>query len=66
MLPDKFKTLMKFNPMAHFINAYRNVFYYKSHPEFSSLFFVLCLSILILIIGYNIFNKLEKGFAEEV
>ncbi len=66
MLPDKFRKIMNFNPMAHFINAYRDVFYYKTSPNLSSLFFIFCLSIIVLIIGYSVFKKLEKGFAEEV
>ena len=66
MLPDKFKMVMKFNPMAHFINAYRNIFYYKTNPDLISLVFIFCFSIIALLIGYSIFNRLEKGFAEEV
>ena len=66
MLPDKFRQLLMFNPMAHFINQYRNIFYYKAMPDFLSMLFMLCLSIIMLVIGYCIFKKLEKGFAEEV
>ena len=66
MLPDKFKMLMNYNPMAHFINAYRNIFYYKTNPDLYSLIFIFCFSLIILIVGYSVFNKLEKGFAEEV
>ena len=66
MLPEKFRNLLFFNPMAHFVNQYRNIFYYKTHPDFTSLIFMLSLSILFLLIGYVIFQKLEKGFAEEV
>ena len=66
MLPDKFRQLLIFNPMANFISMYRNIFYYKIHPEFSSLILMLLISIIVFIFGYSIFKKLEKGFAEEV
>lgn len=66
MLPGKFQKLLNFNPMTHFINQYRNIFYYKTNPDFSSMLFIFILSLVILVIGYNIFKKLEKGFAEEV
>lgn len=66
MLPDKFKMILNFNPMAHFITQYRNIFYYKTSPDFYSILLMLFLSIIMLIIGYFTFNKLEKGFAEEV
>ena len=66
MLPERFRSLLFFNPMAHFVNQYRNIFYYKTSPDFTSLFFMLCLSLIFLVIGYCVFQKLEKGFAEEV
>ena len=66
MLPDKFRAFMNFNPMAHIINAYRNIFYYKTSPDLLSLFGMFCVSIIVLVLGYLIFTKLEKGFAEEV
>lgn len=66
MIPENFRWLLYLNPMAHIIAAYRSIFYYKSMPEFSSLIYVGILSFLVLIIGYLIFKKLEKGFAEEV
>lgn len=66
MLPDKFQKLLNFNPMAVLIAQYRNIFYNKTSPEFYKLFLMFIVSIIILIIGYTIFSKLEKGFAEEV
>lgn len=61
-----FAWIMNINPLAHIINAYRDVFYYQQLPNFSSLGIVAGLSLVTLIIGYNIFKKLEKGFAEEL
>lgn len=66
MLPDKFKMILNFNPLAHLINQYRNIFYYKTSPDLLSLLTIFSLSIIILMIGFAIFKKLEKGFAEEV
>lgn len=61
-----FEWIMNINPLAHIINAYRSVFYYQQLPNFISLSIVAVLSLGILIIGYSIFKKLEKGFAEEL
>ena len=66
MLPDKFIFLLNFNPMSHLITQYRNIFYYKTAPNFTSMLLMIIVSIIILIIGYSVFSKLEKGFAEEV
>ncbi len=61
-----FEWLMVINPMAHIINAYRDIFYYQVLPDFSVLFVVLLLSVVVLLLGYRIFKKMEKGFAEEL
>ena len=58
--------IFKLNPLSVIITAYRDIFFYKTLPDFVSLFAVFILSILILFIGILIFRKLEKGFAEEV
>ena len=62
----RFEWLLKLNPLTTIINAYRDIFYYQTMPNFTSLLLVFIASIIILIIGTLIFKKLEKGFAEEV
>lgn len=66
MFPIKFRYILYLNPMTHFIDAYRNIFYYKVSPHFSSLLTIFFIGLLVLGFGYVIFKKLEKGFAEEV
>ena len=58
--------LINLNPMAHIIYAYRNIFYYQKMPDFVGLGTVAVGSIILLVIGYFIFSKLQKGFAEEL
>jgi len=65
-LPEKYKTLLSFNPMTSIINSYRDIFYYQRMPEIRNLAILLGLSVLLCIIGYLIFNKLQKRFAEEL
>ena len=66
MIPEKFRWVLYLNPMAHFLDAYRSIFYNKTMPDLKSLCIVGVISFFVLIIGYKIFKKLEKGFAEEV
>ena len=66
MFPQKFRWVLYLNPMAHIIDAYRNIFYYKTMPDLASLGIVGLVSFVVLIIGFSVFKKLEKGFAEEV
>ena len=66
MFPEKYRWILYLNPMTHIIDAYRSIFYYGLMPELKSLLFIGILSLCIFIVGYQIFRKLEKGFAEEV
>lgn len=66
MIPNNLLPLFKLNPMFHIINFYREILYYKQIPSISSIILMFGLCILILILGYAIFRKLEKRFAEEL
>lgn len=58
--------LFKLNPLAHIINAYRDIFYVHTTPNLVNLFLVLIFSLIFLFLFYLVFKKLEKGFAEEM
>lgn len=68
--PDIFPTnlswILKVNPMAYLVNAYRAIFLYQTNPSFYGLGIVFVFSLIIFIIGYTLFERLQKGFAEEV
>jgi len=66
LFPEKIAFLLKLNPMAKFIESYRNIFLYQTRPEYSALLYVFVIGIILIIVGYWIFRKLEKGFAEEL
>ena len=58
--------LINLNPMTKIINAYREIFLYHHVPGLLGVFVVLVIALVVLVIGYAIFKKLEKGFAEEL
>ncbi|MCI6019820.1 MAG: ABC transporter permease [Clostridiales bacterium] len=66
MVPERLRPLFNLNPMTPVINAYRDVLYYKQIPHLSTLLQGLILGVIVLIIGSISFNKLQKGFAEEL
>lgn len=66
LFPDKYRAILNLNPMTTIINSYRDIFYYQTMPNLSALLMVLGGSLILLIIGINVFKKLEKKFAEEV
>ena len=65
-IPDAFKAIIVLNPMAHIIEGYRDIFYNQVKPDFMALGIVFIVSILLCVVGYFIFKKLQKGFAEEL
>lgn len=65
-LPANLQIIMQLNPMTHIINAYRDIFYYQQMPDFVNLGILFAISIVLLIGGYHIFHKLQKGFAEQL
>ena len=58
--------IFKLNPMAHVINAYRDIFYVHTIPQLGNLMVLFGIGIVALVLCYTIFKKLEKKFAEEI
>lgn len=65
-LPEPLLYIWNLNPTTPIINAYRQILYYKQTPELYTLTSAVILGTVCLIIGYFIFRKLQKGFAEEI
>lgn len=65
-LPANLQIIMKLNPMTHLINAYRDIFYYQRMPDIKILAIILGLSLVLTVIGYFVFKKLQKGFVEQL
>ena len=66
IFPEKLAWVLKVNPMAYLVNAYRSIFFYQKMPDLMGIGVVSIFSIFLFMIGYLIFEKLQKGFAEEV
>lgn len=65
-VPKNLRFILKLNPMAYIIDAYRDIFYYGVMPDVGSLFFVFLVSVIMMMFGYKVFERLQRGFAEEV
>lgn len=66
MVPEKLRPLMNLNPMTPVIVAYRDILYNKQIPEIGTLANGFILGVIVLILGYIVFQKLQRGFAEEL
>ena len=65
-IPQEFKWILDINPMTYIINGYRSIFYNQTMPDILSLGILILISIIFCVIGYLIFNRLQKGFAEQL
>lgn len=66
IIPEKYIWIIKLNPMTHIIDMLRESIIYFRYPSIQNLILVIMISIIILMIGYHIFLRLEPRFAEEV
>ena len=65
-IPQNFAWILKINPMTYIINGYRDIFYNQTMIEIKPLLILIGISIIACIVGYMIFNRLQKGFAEQL
>lgn len=57
--------LWNLNPTTPMINAYRDILYYQRIPQLHTLLAAIIMGIAVSLIGFSVFGKLKKGFAEQ-
>ena len=65
-LPPALIKFFYLNPMTSVIVAYRDILFYQQTPELDTLGIACFMGIGSLIIGWFLFDKLQKGFAEQM
>ena len=65
-VPANLQWIVKINPMSYLIDGYRSIFYNKTMPNIQGLLIALAMGVVLCIIGYFVFKKLERRFAEEL
>lgn len=60
-----FLKIIQLNPMTKIIMGYRDAFLYHIAPPLNDFIYVSAIAGIVLVLGYMIFKKLEKGFAEQ-
>ena len=66
LVPEKYLSLYRLNPVTPVINAYRDVLYYGQTPDLRTLGLAVMIGVVTLILGILIFGKLQRRFAEEL
>lgn len=64
-IPTKLAWILNLNPMTHIISAYRDVLYYQKIPDMGNLLLLGGIAVIGVILGYYIFDRLQRNFAEE-
>lgn len=65
-IPESFRWILQINPMTYIIEGFRDIFYNQTMPDMKMLGIILLIGIIICVLGYLIFSKLQKKFAEEL
>lgn len=65
-IPEKYRFILAINPLVPLIQAYRDIIVYHRAPDFSTLYFPLVVSIIILFMGYVFFKSKEENLADRV
>ncbi len=65
-VPSRIVPVFLCNPMTSVIIAYRDILYYKQIPKMETLLLAFLFGILLSIVGWLVFGKLKRRFAEEL
>lgn len=66
MIPERFRFLFSLNPMTPIISACREILYYSRVPDLTTLISAFVMGVAVLVIGWFVFSKLKRRFAEEL
>lgn len=66
IVPERFMSLFMLNPMTPVIIAYRDILYYGRAPKLETLIHAVVVGIGLLIVGFFVFGRLKRRFAEEL
>lgn len=66
MAPKEVRWVFSFNPMSYIIVAYRDILYYGKVPRLENLLSAIIIGIAALVIGWIVFERLQKHFVEEL
>lgn len=63
-MPERIQWVLRLNPMTNFVEMYRDVTFYGVGLDISMFLITLLYSIVIFVVGYVVFGKLQRKFTE--
>lgn len=65
-IPERYRGIFLLNPMASVLLAYRDILYEKKSPALLTLTLACVLGLILLVVGFFVFEKLKRHFSEEL
>lgn len=65
-IPEELRTLFFMNPMTPVICVYHDILYYKQIPSANYLIQSGVVAVVVFVVGFLVFGKMERNFAEEM
>ena len=65
-VPERYYKIYMLNPMASFLEGYRNILLSGKIPSVEIFIVTFMFPIISLVVGFEIFSRLQKSFADEV
>ena len=65
-VPEQYRKLVVLNPMTPIVEGDHQILYYRIIPTTNYLLLAFIESIIVLILGFVIFAKMDRNFAEEM
>ncbi|MBP5180493.1 MAG: ABC transporter permease [Clostridiales bacterium] len=66
MVPEKYLSIYRLNPVTPIVNAYRDVLYYGRTPDLTTLLLAIGIGLVTVFVGVLVFGRLQRRFAEEL
>ena len=66
LIPERWRWLMNFNPLFHYISSIRSILYSSVAPSTSAFVLMLVISSLSLSVGIGVFKKIERNFISAI
>jgi len=66
LVPQRLRPFFEANPMSWLISSYQDIWFYRRMPSFLHLVAFTVVAALVVLVGLSAYDRLSRGFAEEV
>jgi len=62
LIPEKYLSILQFNPLYHYINLMRNILYDNTAPSLQLWGITIGMAVVFTLIGLAVYNRLKRNF----